>query len=110
MSLLNGLNFDTALPTKVYWKYATDIVRVCVSSKSPINPNLPFTQKSNLQVHFASKAMAILYDLFCYHSLTSTYPVLEELLSYLPTRFHSHVFDYNAYEHSSDEESILSID
>ena len=41
----HGLNFDRALLTKVYWNYATHIVRVCVSSKSPINPNLPFTQK-----------------------------------------------------------------
>ena len=37
--------------------------------------------------------MASLYDLLCYHSLTSTDPLLEELLSYLPTRFHSHIFD-----------------
>ena len=53
--------------------------------------------------------MASLYDLLCYHSLTSTDPLLEELLAYLPTRFHSHIFDYIAYEHSSDEESVYSI-
>ena len=106
----HGLNFDTALLTKVYWNYATHIVRVCLSHKTPINPDLPFTKKSNLQVHFGSKAMASLYDLLRYHSLTSTDPLLEELIAYLPTRFHSHIFDYIAYEHSSDEESVHSID
>ena len=106
----HGLNFDTALLTKVYWNYATHIVRVCVSSKTPINPNLPFTQKGNLQVHFGSKAMASLYDLLCYHSLTSTDPLFEELIAYLPACFHSHIFNYIAYEHSSDEESVHSTD
>ena len=105
-----GLIFNSALLTKVYWNYATHIVRVCVSSKSPINPSLPFTKKSNLQVKFGSKAMASLYDLLWYHSLISTNPLLEELLSYLRTRFHSLIFDYIAYEHSSDDESVHSID
>ena len=106
----HGLNFDTALLTKVYWNYTTHIVRVCLSHKHPINPDLPFTTKSNLQVHFGSKAMASLYDLLCYHSLSCTDPLLEELIAYLPTRFHSHIFDYIAYEHSSDEASAHSID
>ena len=105
----HGLNFDTALLTKVYWNFATHIVRVCVSPKSPNHPNLSFTPKSNLQIHFGSKVMASLYDLLCYHSLTCTDPLLEEVLAYLPTRFLSHIFDYFAYEHSSDEESVHSI-
>ena len=54
--------------------------------------------------------MASLYDLLCYHSFTSIDPFLEELLSYLPTRFPSHIFDYIAHEHSSDEESVYSFD
>ena len=54
--------------------------------------------------------MASLYNLLCYHSLTSTDPLLKELLAYLPTRFHSHTFDYIAYEYSSDDESVHSID
>ena len=54
--------------------------------------------------------MASLYHLLCYHSLTFSDPLLEELLAYLPTRFHSQIFDYIAYEHSSDEESIQPID
>ena len=106
----HGSNFDSAVLTKNYWIYATHIFRVCVSSKSPINPKLPLTKKSNLQVKFGSKARASLYDLLCYHSLTSTDPLLEKLLSYLPTRFHYHIFDYIAYEHASDDESVLSID
>ena len=106
----HGLNFDSALLTKVYWNYATHIVRVCLSHKYPINPALPFAKRSNLQVHSGSEAMASLYDLLCYHSLTCTDPLLEELLAYLPTRFHSHVFDYIAYEHSSDGESVQIID
>ena len=105
-----GLNFNSALPTKLYWNYATHNVRVCFSSKPPINPDLPFTKKSNLQVKFGSKAMASLYDVFCYHSLTSTDPLLRELLAYLPTRFHSHIFDYFVYGHSSDDESVRSFD
>ena len=72
---------------------------------------LGITDKSKLQVHFGSKAMASLYDpYFCYHSLTSTDPLLEELLAHLPSRFHSHIFDYIAYEHSSDDESVHLID
>ena len=72
-----GLNFNSAILTKVYWNSATHIVRVCVSSKSLTNPNLPFTKKSNLQVKFGSKAMASFFDLLCYHSLTSTDPPLD---------------------------------
>ena len=53
--------------------------------------------------------MASLYDFLCYHSLTSTDPLLEELLAYLPTYFRSHIFDYVAYEHSLDDESAHSI-
>ena len=106
----HGLNFDSALLTKVYWNYATHIVRVCISHKHPINPDLPFTKKSNLQVHFGCKAMASLYDLLCYQSVTSTDPLLEEIIAYLPTRFHSHISDYIVYEHSSDEESVHSVD
>ena len=69
---------------------------------------LDITDKSNLHVHFGYKAMASLYDLLCYHSLTTTDPLLKDLLAYLPTRFHSHIFDYIAYEHSSDDESVHS--
>ena len=72
----------------------------------PKTSKLDLTDKSNLHVHFGSKAMASLYDLLCYPSLTFTDPLLEELLSYPPTRFHSHIFDYIAYEPSSDEESV----
>ena len=76
---------------------------------SPKTSKLDLTDKSNLQVRFGSKGMASLYHLLCYHSLTSTDPLLEELLSYLPTRFHSRIFDFIAYEHSSDEESVHSL-
>ena len=54
--------------------------------------------------------MASLYDLLCYHSLTSAGPLLKELLSYLSTRFHSHIFGYIANEHSLDGETAHSID
>ena len=79
-------------------------MRVCVTPISPQTSKLDFTDKINLQVHFGSEAMASLYDLLCYHSLTSTDPLLVELLTDLPTGFHSHIFDYIAYEHSSDDE------
>ena len=110
LSEWHTLGFYSALLTKVYWNYATHIVRVCVTPISPQTSKLDPNDKSNLQVHFGSKAMASLYDLLCYHSLTCTDPLLEELLAYLPTRFHSLIFDYIVYEHSSDEESVHSID
>ena len=100
--------FFSVLLTKVY--YATHIVRVCVTPISPKTSKLDPTEKSYLQVHFGSKAMASLYDLLCYHSLTSRDPLLEDFLSYLPTRFHSDIFDYIGYEHSSDEQSVHSND
>ena len=103
------LDFYSALLTNVYWNYASHIVRVCITPILPKTSKLDLTDKSNLQVHFGSKAMAGLYDLLCYHSFTSTDLLLEKLLFYLPTRFHSHIFDYIAYEHSSDEESVHSI-
>ena len=103
-----GLNFNSAPLTKVYWNYATYIVRVCVSPFGPINPQL-HVSKSNLQVKFGSIAMANLYELLCHHSITNNDPLLEELLSYLPTRFPSHIYDYIAYGRS-DKESIKSID
>ena len=76
-----GLNFNSALLTKVYWNYATHIVRACVSSRSAINDNLPFTKKGNLQIKFGSRAMASLYELLCHHSVTNNDLLLEELLS-----------------------------
>ena len=103
------LGFYSALLTKVYWIYATHIVRVCVTPISSQTSKWDLNDKCNLQVHFGSKAIASLYNLFCYHSLTSTDALLEELLAHLPTRFHSHIFDYIAYKHSSDDESVQSI-
>ena len=105
----HGLNIDSALLTKIYWNYANHNVLACVSSESPINLNPYVTKKSNLQLHFGSKALASFYELLCHHSLTRSDPFLEELLSYFPTRFPSHVFDYIAYQ-SSDNESYISID
>ena len=49
-----GLNFKSAFLIKVYWTYATHILRVRVPSKSHVNPNLPFTKKINLQVKLGS--------------------------------------------------------
>ena len=81
----HGLNLDSAFLIKVYWNYATHIVRVCVSSKSPINPNLHLNEKSNLQIHFGSKAMHSLYELLCHHSLTCSEPSPISLLDFLHT-------------------------
>ena len=104
-----GLNFNSALLTKIFCIYATHIVRVCVSSKSLVNPSHHFTKKINLQVKFGSRAMASLCKLLCHHFLTNNDALLEELLCYLPTRFPSHIFDNIAYE-ISDNESVRSID
>ena len=94
-----GLNFNSALLTKFYWNYATYTVRVCNSPFGPINPQLHISKKFNLQVKFGSKSMNSLCDLLCYLPFTTTDPLLEESLSYLPTGFHSHIFDYIDYEH-----------
>ena len=102
------LGFHSDLLTKVYWNYATHIVRVCVTPISPKTSKLDLTDNTNLQFHFGSRAMTSLYELLCHHSLTTDELLLEEWLSYLPTRFPSHIFDYIAYE-SSDEESVRSI-
>ena len=67
------------------------------------------TDKCNLQVHFGSKGHAGLYELLCHQALTCSDPLLEELLSYLPTRFPSHIFDYIVYE-DPDQESVHSVD
>ena len=85
------------------------IVRVCVTPISPQTSKLDPNDKCNLQGPFGSKAMASLFEFLCHHSLTTNDPLLEELLSYLPTRFPSHIFDYIAYE-SSNAESVRSID
>ena len=105
----HSLGFYSALLTKVHWNYATHIVRVCVTSISPNTSKLDPNDKCNLQVHFGSKAMASLHELLCHQFLTSNDPLLEELLSYLPSRFSSQIFDYIAYE-NSDAESVRSID
>ena len=102
------LGFYSALLTKVHWNYATHIVRVCVIPIKPKTSKVDLTDKCNLQVHLGSKAMASLYELLCHHALTCSVPLLQELHSYLPTRFPSHILDYIAYE-DSDHESVHSI-
>ena len=104
----HGLNFDSALLTKVSWNYVTYIVRVCISSKTAINPYPYATTKSNHQVHFSSKATVCLYEIFCHHSVTCSDPLLEELFSHLPNRFPSQIFVYIGYE-ASNHEHVHSI-
>ena len=103
-----GLNFHSALFTKIYLNDGTHIVCVCVSPRYPITPQL-HCSKCNLQVELGYRAMASLYELLCHHSLTKNDPLLEELLSYLPTRFPSQLLNNIAYE-SSNNEIIKSID
>ena len=106
----SGLNSNWALLTEFYWISATHIARVCVSPPGPINPQLHVSKKCNLQVEFRSKCMASLYDLLCAYSFTSTDPLLEEILFNISTGFHSHIFEYIVYKHSSDDESVHSFD
>ena len=92
-SLLKGMVWTFfPLLTKVYWKYASDIVWVRVTATSPTNLKLDVNGKSNIQVRFGSKAMGSLYELFCHSSLSSLDSFLDEFLSYLPTRFSSIIF------------------
>ena len=48
----HGLNIYSALLTKVYWNYATDIVRVCVTATSPKTFKPDINQKSNIEIPF----------------------------------------------------------
>ena len=105
----HALGFYSALLTKVYWNYATHMVRVYGTPISPKTSKLDPTDKCKLQVHFGSKTMAKLYEMLCLHALTCSDPLLEELLPYIPTRFPSHIFDYIAYE-DSHHDPIHSID
>ena len=79
----HGLNFYSALLTKVYWNYATDIIRVCVTAISPttLKPNVK--HKSNIHIRTGSKAMGSHYELVCHHSLQSLDPAID-----LPTLSH----------------------
>ena len=99
----HGPNFSSALLTKVYWKYANDIIRVCITAISPttLKPNVK--HKSNIQIRPGSKAMGSLYELLCDPLLQSPDPMLDDLLFYLPTLFPSHIFDYIVYESSDDD-------
>ena len=104
----HGLNFYSVLLTKVYWNYATNIIRVCVIAISPATLKLNVKHKSNIQIRPGSKAMGSLYELFCHHSSQSPDPLLDELLTYLPTLFPSHIFTipylyYIVYASSNDE-------
>ena len=74
-----------------------------------VTPTLSITpihfvaNKCNLQMHFGSNAMGIVYEVFCHHSLPYSDPLFVELLSYLPTLFILHIYDQNIYEKSDDE-------
>ena len=94
----HGLNVYSAPLTKVCWNYATDIVRACVTaiSTSTLKPDV--NRKSKSQIRFGSKGKDSLYELLCHHPLGSPDPLPDELLSYLPTCFSSHIFDYIVFE------------
>ena len=99
----HGLNFYSALLTRVYWNYATDIIRVCVTAILPTTHKPIATRKSNIQIHSGSKAMGRLHELLCHHSMQFANPLVDELLCYLPTPFHSLTFDKRVCERSNDE-------
>ena len=58
------------------------------------------SRKSNIQIRLGSEAKASLYELLRHSSLNSPDPLLDGLLSHLPTRSSSHKFDYIVYEDS----------
>ena len=99
----HGLKNFSVLLTKVYWNYATDIARVCVTAIYPTVLKPDVNRKSNIQTRFGSKAMGNFYELLCHHSLSSPYLLLNELLFYFSARFSSHNFDYIIYENSDDD-------
>ena len=99
----HSLNFYSVLHTKVYWNYANDLIRVCVTAiyTTTLKPNIK--RKSNFQIRPRSKAIGSLYKPLCQHFLQSPDPFLDELFSYLPAILLSHILDYIVYESSDDE-------
>ena len=75
----HGLNIYSALLTKDYWNYGTDIIRVCVTAISTSTRKPDVNPKSNIQIRFGSKVMGSLNELLCHHSLSSTHLLLDEL-------------------------------
>ena len=65
--------------------------------------NSDASYKPNIQIRFSSEAMDSIYEILCHHSLGSPDPLLDELLTYFPTRFSSYIFDYVFYEYSRDD-------
>ena len=104
-----GLIYQSALFTKMFWNYSTNIVRVCVRPFHPAISELNIKRKSDKQVVFGSRAMASLYKLLCHPFLKYCEPLLKELISYRLPVFPSHIFENLVYE-SSDNESVQSID
>ena len=104
-----GLNYYSGRLTNLYWKYISNIVRVCVKPFHPTNSKLNLLRISKTQIHVGSKAMASLLELICHHSLKFSDPLLGKLLSYLSTHFPMHIFDYSVFK-SSVTDSVSSID
>ena len=73
--------------TKIYWTYKNKIVRICFHSNDP-DPNphtCQKTRKLNIHLQPDSKPFAYLYQHLAYFAVTHHDPILEELLSYMPT-------------------------
>ena len=84
---LQSLNVLHVTITKIYWTYTNKLVRICFYSNDP-DPSphkQPTPRKSNLHVHPESKTFAQLYQHLAYYAVNHHDPILEELLSYMPT-------------------------
>ena len=99
----HGLNIYSALLTKFFWNFASDIVRLCVTAISPRTLKFDVNRKSNIQIRFGSTAMGSLYELLCHRAVNSLNSLIDELLSYLSTRFSPHIFVYIVFESSDDD-------
>ena len=79
------LGFYSALLTKVYWNYATHIVRVCVTPISPQTSKLDPNDKSNLQSISALKQWLVCTISFAIiHLHVRTHSLKNYLLISLP--------------------------
>ena len=74
-----GLNFNWVLWTIVYWNYATHIVRVCVSSKSPFNPILPFTKKVIFKLNLVPELWPVYTNSYVIILSRTTTPCLKNI-------------------------------
>ena len=82
---LRNADVSTVTITKIYWTYQNKGINVCYLSTDPDFKELPKPRKHNVYFPPESGRFRALYEALAYHALDNPDPLLEELLSYMPT-------------------------